>query len=76
LPTSTIVKAGHRLRVTIAGADPRQRSRNVQFDPPPQIRILRDAAHASQLSVPIVGRLEFAETNDVQRKAADAEGAE
>ncbi len=76
LPTSTIVKSGHRLRITIAGADPRQRSRNVQFDPPPQIRILRDAAHASQLSVPIVGRLEFADTNDAQRKVADAEGAE
>jgi putative CocE/NonD family hydrolase len=66
LPTSTIVKAGHRLRVTIAGADPRQRSRNVQFDPPPQIRVLRDAAHASQLSVPIVGRLEFASAHDTE----------
>jgi putative CocE/NonD family hydrolase len=72
LPTSTIVKAGHRLRVTIAGADPRQRSRNVQFDPPPQIRVLRDAAHASQLSVPIVGRLEFAGASD----AHDTEATE
>jgi putative CocE/NonD family hydrolase len=59
LPTATLIKAGHRLRVTIAGADPRQRSRNVQFDPPPTIRILHDAKHASKISLPIVGELKF-----------------
>lgn len=57
LPTSTIIKAGHRLRLTVAGADPRQRSRNVQFDPPPTIDIHHDSNHASQLTLPIVGRL-------------------
>lgn len=55
LPTSTIVKAGHRLRLSVAGADPRQRSRNVQFDPPPTITIHHDREHASQLTLPIVG---------------------
>jgi putative CocE/NonD family hydrolase len=55
LPTSTIVKAGHRLRLTVAGADPRQRSRNVKFDPPPTITVHHDREHASQLTLPIVG---------------------
>ncbi|MFC4313171.1 CocE/NonD family hydrolase [Steroidobacter flavus] len=55
LPTSTIVKAGHRLRLTVAGADPRQRSRNVKFDPPPTTTIHHDREHASQLTLPIVG---------------------
>ncbi len=60
LPTSTIIKSGNRVRLTLAGADPRQRSRNVQFDPPPEIRIFHDAAHASLLSLPLVGPLELA----------------
>ncbi len=55
LPTSTIIKAGHRLRLTVAGADPRQRSRNVKFDPPPTLTIHHDREHASQLTLPIVG---------------------
>lgn len=76
LPTSTIVKAGHRLQLRIAGADPRQRSRNVQFDPPPTIRILRDADHASQLSVPILGPLQFAGASDAQRSTRAAQGEE
>jgi hypothetical protein len=57
LPTSTIVKAGNRLRLTIAGADPRQRSRNLKFDPAPTISIYHDDAHASQLTLPLVGGL-------------------
>ena len=55
LPTSMIVKAGHRLRLTVAGADPRQRSRNVKFDPPPTITIHHGRGHASKLTLPIVG---------------------
>lgn len=55
LPTSTIIKAGHRLRLSVAGADPRQRSRNVQFDPAPTLTIHHDREHASQLTLPIVG---------------------
>lgn len=76
LPTSTIVKAGHRLQVRVAGADPRQRSRNVQFDPPPTIRILRDAKHASQLDLPIVGSLQFASPSDAQPQSLAAGDAE
>lgn len=55
LPTSTIIKAGHRLRLTVAGADPRQRSRNVQFDSPPTITIHHDREHTSQLTLPVIG---------------------
>lgn len=62
LPTSTIIKAGHRLRVTIAGADPRQRSRNVQFDPPPTIRIWHDAKRSSSVSLPLIGAFELEKT--------------
>ncbi|MFL6577027.1 MAG: CocE/NonD family hydrolase [Povalibacter sp.] len=62
LPTSTIVKSGHRLRLTIAGADPRQRSRNVQFDPPPTISIFSGGKYDSTLSLPVVTDLELAQT--------------
>jgi uncharacterized protein len=54
LPTSILVKAGERLRLTVAGADPRQRSRNVQFDPAPTITIYHDAKHVSQLLLPVL----------------------
>jgi putative CocE/NonD family hydrolase len=59
LPTSTIVKRGHRLRLTIAGADPRQRSRSVQFDPPPTIAVFGGKTDGSTLSLPVVSALEF-----------------
>jgi hypothetical protein len=64
LPTSTIIKAGHRLRLTIAGADPRQRSRTVQFDPPPTIAVYRDQQRPSQLALPV--------RTDVQLRTRDA----
>lgn len=52
LPVSLIVKAGHRLRFRVAGADPRQRFRTVAFDPAPVITVLRDSRHASSISLP------------------------
>jgi putative CocE/NonD family hydrolase len=57
LPTSTILKKGDRIRLTIAGADPRQRSRTVQFDPAPEISVLHDHAHPSHLELPLTTRL-------------------
>jgi putative CocE/NonD family hydrolase len=54
LPTSMIIRAGHRLRLSIAGADPRQRSRTLSFDPPPTIRIYHDALHRSALNLPVL----------------------
>jgi putative CocE/NonD family hydrolase len=59
LPTSAIVKRGHRLQLTIAGADPRQRSRSVQFDPPPTIDVFSGQNQGSILSLPVVTDLEF-----------------
>jgi predicted acyl esterase len=59
LPTSTILKKGDRIRLTIAGADPRQRSRTVQFDPAPEVSILHDRAHASRVLLPVTSRPTF-----------------
>jgi putative CocE/NonD family hydrolase len=59
LPTSTILKKGDRVRLTIAGADPRQRSRTIEFDPPPQISILHDREHPSRVELPVIGALKF-----------------
>jgi hypothetical protein len=59
LPTSAIVKRGHRLQVTIAGADPRQRSRTVQFDPPPTITVFSGREGGSSVSLPVVTDLVF-----------------
>ena len=53
LPTSYIVPAGHRVQVTVAGADFRERGR-VEGRPPPVIRILADAAHPSLVTLPII----------------------
>jgi putative CocE/NonD family hydrolase len=61
LPTSYIVKAGHRLRLALAGADPRQRSRNVTFEPAPTITVYRSDRHASRLSLPLLSTPRFVE---------------
>jgi len=54
LPTSYVLRAGHRLQVTLTGADYRERER----DPDSQgahIRVLSEASAPSYLDVPIVG---------------------
>lgn len=52
LPASRIFKAGHRLRVTLTGADPRQRNLNeLKENPPPRITIERGA---SLIELPII----------------------
>ncbi len=52
-PISKVFKAGHRLRVTIAGSDPRQRYRE-QFNRSPVVTVYRDREHASYITVPAV----------------------
>jgi predicted acyl esterase len=53
-PISRLVPAGARLRVTIAGADPRQRNlAEVRQDPPPNITILRGTARLSRIRLPV-----------------------
>ncbi len=53
-PISRIIPAGARLRVTIAGADPRQRNlAEIRQDPPPTITILRGTARLSRIRLPV-----------------------
>lgn len=59
LPTSMEVKAGSRLRISLAGADPRQRFRTVSFDPPPVISVHNLAGAASKLTLPVVEKAQF-----------------
>jgi len=53
LPTSIVIKAGHRLRLTVAGSDPRQRSRSIVYDPAPVIKLHRQADSLSKLLLPV-----------------------
>jgi putative CocE/NonD family hydrolase len=52
-PTSNIFRAGHRIRVTITGADSGNAQPLGQF-PPPTIALYRDAQHASYISLPVI----------------------
>jgi predicted acyl esterase len=53
-PISRVVPAGSRLRVTITGADPRQRNlTEVRQDPPPSITILRGTPRLSRIRLPV-----------------------
>jgi uncharacterized protein len=53
LPLSHIYASGHRIRIAITGADPREKDR-VQLSPPPKIGIHRDAVHSSYITLPII----------------------
>lgn len=53
-PVSRVVPTGTRLRVTIAGADPRQRNlKDIQQNPAPVITVERGAAAPSWIELPI-----------------------
>jgi putative CocE/NonD family hydrolase len=52
LPASYVVKAGHRLQVTVAGADPRERFRET-VTPAPTVRILTGGTQASRIVLPL-----------------------
>ncbi len=53
LPTSNMFEAGHRIRMTVTCAD-KDNAATPQLSPPPTIKILRDAAHASYILLPVV----------------------
>jgi putative CocE/NonD family hydrolase len=53
MPVSHIFKAGHRYRLTLTGADPREKER-VQLDPAPTWTLHFDAKRPSLLVLPIV----------------------
>lgn len=55
LPNAWVFKAGHRLRVTITGADPRQRNlAAIAENPPPQISLWLGGAAGSSFSIPLI----------------------
>jgi uncharacterized protein len=53
LPTSYVFGAGHRIRVTIVGADIDNYATPV-LDPAPTVSIYRDAEHASYIELPVI----------------------
>ena len=53
LPLSQVFAAGHRIRLTITGADPREKDRP-ETTPPPTITIFHDAMHASFVTLPVI----------------------
>lgn len=53
-PISRVIPAGARLRLTIAGADPRQRNlQEVRLDPAPQITVLHGGNDPSRIELPL-----------------------
>jgi putative CocE/NonD family hydrolase len=53
LPVSYVFKAGHSYRLTLTGADPREKLRK-ESNPAPTWTVLFDAAHPSHLTLPVV----------------------
>ena len=55
---SRIVPKGHRLRLTIAGADPRQRNlKDIMQTPSPRITIWRGVGNLSRLDLPVADKM-------------------
>lgn len=54
-PSARIIPAGHRLRLTITGADPRQRNiADIRTSPAPHITIERGVGAGSRVEVPLI----------------------
>ena len=53
LPTSYVFDAGHRIRVTVTCAD-QDTALTPQLNPPPTVRLYREADHASYIVLPII----------------------
>ncbi len=51
MPTATIFKAGHRIRLTVTGSQ--GRTNYQQLNPAPTLHIYRDALHPSYLALPL-----------------------
>ena len=58
LPTSYVFKAGHRLQISVAGADYRERDRSPKT-PAPEVTLHTGADMASSISLPIIGQSGF-----------------
>ena len=54
-PGSWVFKSGHRIRLTITGADPRQRNlQQIRQDPPPQLTVALGGGKASRIDLPLL----------------------
>lgn len=58
-PTSNLFEAGHRIRVTVTGAD-RENAATPEHAPPPRIVLHREDARASHIVLPIIAGKEGA----------------
>lgn len=59
-PRAYTFKAGHRIRVTLTGADPRQRNlAELRTDPAPEFRVLAGNAAGSRVDLPFVTQPRF-----------------
>jgi putative CocE/NonD family hydrolase len=53
-PISRVVPAGHRLRLVVTGADPRQRNlATISRDPPPRIRLVLGGTAGARIDLPL-----------------------
>jgi putative CocE/NonD family hydrolase len=52
-PTSTLFAAGHRIRVTVTGADDAN-ARTPRQTPPPRLKVWREAGRASWMDLPVI----------------------
>jgi putative CocE/NonD family hydrolase len=52
-PTSTLCQPGHRLRVTVTGAD-KANARTLEQNPPPRLTIWREAGRGSYIELPVI----------------------
>jgi putative CocE/NonD family hydrolase len=54
-PTSHVIPAGHRLRLVVTGADPRQRNlEQIRLDPPPRISLRLGGTSGSRIELPLL----------------------
>jgi uncharacterized protein len=52
-PTSNVFNAGHRIRLTITGAD-KTNARTPEQTPPPRLTVYREAGRASYIELPVI----------------------
>ncbi|MBN2302841.1 MAG: CocE/NonD family hydrolase [Anaerolineae bacterium] len=52
-PTSNVFDAGHRIRITITGADD-ENFQTPRLDPPPTVRVYRSANYPSHIVLPVI----------------------
>jgi hypothetical protein len=58
-PTARVIPAGHRLRLVVTGADPRQRNlAEITLDPPPHITLKLGGGNGGRIELPLQPRTE------------------